>query len=85
MKKKILLVSLTSFATLVTSFAILAATRGEHLANSLTADKIQPGTITIDVNDENINANDGYNTIKSAAGNDFGFLLYEYAWGGWTF
>ena len=75
MKKKILLVTLTSFATLVTSFAILAATRGVNTANLLTADKIHPGTITIDANDEGEYYQYGINRFKSEAGNEFEFYF----------
>ena len=75
MKKKILLVTLTSFATLATSFAILAATRGVNTANLLTADKIHPGTITIDASDEGEFYQYGINTFKSEAGNEFEFYF----------
>ena len=73
MKNKIVFGMMSLLVASGVSFAILANV--DTSFNRSRADQIQPGTITIDVNDPNVALSDGTFTYRSALGNAFQFQV----------
>ena len=73
MNKKSILTILATASCLALSATVLAMNKGNSRKLLSFAEKIQPGSITIDASDPNLNVEYGYFEVKSELGNDFGF------------